>query len=606
MKIKDLPKHIQEIVLQRQTNPSAEFLDTAFVWANSPELHSVWQRVNNGDFSDFSEPTKTVPTCPSKLGDDEVISCSTFEEAEQLDDLFRKLSLTRLAVDAFRAYGSGGLICPATRMYGISTGHYGKKKSYPASQFLSTKTTPVKQFKRGDKLRVIRLPTKEDWSGGTPVNPLNLSDKCTFRDVVSGREQFIYVDVEDFKDKSGLYYPACCFELVQEVETKQLETVGDLPGWRRVNGNERLEYVLGLDSKDTSKYRYRTGITNYFDHSTSTDKEGYIWSGPIPTIPITDSDITLLKKLNLWPSPDNPEKGEKFPKYWRVQYIGSLDDYPLLRKYRSQTPCPISSKYNNTRFISETGCYDSEPFGDTKAVIITYEQFCNHYYPGEPMYPLQNTVPDSDLKIVAEKSTGLIPKEEFVPRWMRDKSKEGRLEFISRVDSNGNAYYTCSIEKGFILRPWGESEGMSGLFFNLEPINQTEVALIQSLGLPQWEDGKAPTSRSQLQECYPSELVKDTGTSEYLNLEWLPISTSAPEPVNLFQQQYGIVERLIYKDILEAASYFDEKYFVTKRFEIMTESGLPVLYKPKKVTIFDSNIPEVKPINIKLLKRKTS
>lgn len=597
MKIRDLPEHIRKIAQERyeehckrnafsvSSNPSV----MSFTWNQTPEGDIPWSRVYDGNFSDFPEPTKTVPTCPTKLSVNEVIYCNTLEE-----------------------------------------------------------NAPVKQFKRGDKLKVVRLPTKEDWSGGTSVSAhdaIQLSDKCTFIKVHHGREQFIHVDVEGCPSKSDCYYPACCFELVQEaetfkvgdlvefyreptredwktiynsmvtpgsdlykkgrvqyndstglmfsesdyrwppscfrkVETEQVKPVEDLPGWRR---HTSLEDVLEYVTKRVDENHYS------FSHQVQKgrltgSRQDLSYSPSDKFISPTKYDIILLKELNLWPSPDNPEKQEdSFPSEWCIQVSADNRDHPLLAKWRGSW---ISSGYiKSDRIWGSCRPNTSE---------ITYEQFCNHYFPGVPMYPVSTSEPSFDRESLERqlrvaKDLGYMPidttpKQGFIPRWMRDGN---RLEFVVSVDSEDDYQYTCAVRGKDITRFWGSVPHYGGKYKNLIPVTPGDIRHLQELGLPQWKDNKAPTSRSQLQECYPN-LHKDAETSQYLSSF-------------LMTDKESFSEKHVYNHVID---HRDHRLFYPLTPDDC-EQGLPKLYKPKKVIIFDPNIPEVKPINIKLLKRKT-
>jgi len=391
MKIRNLPDHIRKIAEQRYKECKSyihysEPVVDSFIWQNTPEGFDVWNRVNNGNFSDFHEPTKRVPTKVSELGNKEVIWCSTLVEAEEICKLLKRTDQIYL----YHIYP--GKIC-----YYPITGEY-----------------------------------------------------CS-RDFYSSRENYTI-------------YPASQF-----LTSKPTETVGDLPGWRRWD-NKYLEYVLSIDE---NSYKYTTQVEidireiNFKDALQSANPKNLKFSD------ITDSDITLLKELNLWPSPDNPEKKEtEFPKQWRLRYTGSIDNYPLLVKFRKEKWYFEIPPVDHC--ISENGSYD-DPSKNSHLPRITYEQFCNHYYPGKLMYP------------------------------------------VKKHSNLGKALKNAR-ELGYI------------------PITRNEPD-IQYVGY-----------QKIMSEC------------------WYPPSTSV----------------------------------------VQVEQGLPKLYKPKKVIIFDTNIPEVKPLNIKLLKRKTT
>ena len=561
MKIRDLPEHIRKIAQERYEDHckrhsyvtrSEEATVMSFIWKETPEGDAVWVKVNNNNFSDFPEPTKTAP---------------------------------------------------------------------------------VKQFKKGDKLKVVRLPTREDWSGGTAVS--------------SGYEQFIHVNVEGCPSKSGYYYPACCFELVQEIETlkvgdlvefyreptaddwktitnsrvepgsdlykkgrvqsnepigltfsesnyrwppscfrkikaEHIKPVEDLPGWRR---HTSLEDVLEYVTKRVDENHYS------FSHQVQKgrltgSRQDLSYSPSDKFISPTKYDIILLKELNLWPSPDNPEKQEdSFPSEWCIQVSADNRDHPLLAKWRGSW---ISSGYiKSDRIWGSCRPNTSE---------ITYEQFCNHYFPGVPMYPVSTSEPSFDRESLERqlrvaKDLGYIPidttpKQGFVPRWMGCGPSE-LFYFVENIDKNTVSFSSC-ISGGKIITPFGSSveESLQNID-SFRPLTVSEIQIIQELGLPQWKDNKAPTSRSQLQECYPN-LHKDAETSQYLSSFLMTDKES-------FSEKHG------YNHVID---HRDHRLFYPLTPDDC-EVGLPKLYKPKKVIIFDPNIPEVKPINIKLLKRKT-
>jgi hypothetical protein len=594
MKIKDLPEHIRKIAETRYHDYCVKFKFTTnldadigwFTWSTTPEGVDVWNRVSEGDYSDFPFPTRH-PTKVSDLTEKEVIWCKNKEEAQSICKEMKYTPSEYYKDVCYRPTGTSHARRDFYREQGYTI--------YPASQFLSVPVKPVEEFKVGDLVEFYREPTDAEWFGIGRVSTPEL-----------GRYTVHATHKRSLRlTELGSWYPICCFRQVQpKEEVKQGFT---LPGWRRHSSIAGLlEYVT--EERENGNYCFShqikdkifTGKTGNSSFKTS------LLSLPTPV------DIEVLRGLNLWPTPYAPEKKEeKFPEKWYIR-LSEPDSsyYPLLYKWR-----------NRNSWVGK-GCLNSDktwiPGAEGSGTFITYEQFCNHYYPGEPMYPAKEEVystqkvselaqyprkvvdcsptrPDQ-FKVLEE--TGYMPfnrsKDWFVPRWMKDSDR--RLEFVVAVHPEGKYEYTASTCGSSQLLPFSNKEPSTNWNFEkLQPITRKDAELLYKLGLPPSIGGKA--------EDWKSNIAWMTGKDGSL-----PQGLLEQIPKDKYKK-WNYIERLN-QYVVGLDPYSIDRLgtggqLFSVRQGILTEQGLPVLYKPKKVTIFDTNLPEVKPLTIKLLKRKT-